>query len=128
MLPFVRDELVLLAEGSLLASTANTDGVPISDSFGSLIASVATLFLSISGGVDWRDVAVPLASIHPVLGLSFAVYIAFACFCVLNIITGVFVETASRLATMDEDLMVAEEIDTKLSWYEDVKDLFEQAD
>merc|ERR1711972_654019 len=67
--------------------------------FGGVVQSIFTLYKSICGGVDWGDVAEHLDGISPYLVVFFSVYIAFAVICVLNIITGVFVENATQLTT-----------------------------
>merc|ERR1719161_91341 len=47
-----------------------------------LFRSAFSLFMAISGGEDWGELAYPLIRITPVLGLLYSVYIAFAVFCV----------------------------------------------
>merc|ERR1719156_143848 len=65
--------------------------------YGSLPRTVFTLYCTISGGIDWNDTVEPLITISPAIALFFSVYIAFAVFCVLNIVTGVFVENATKI-------------------------------
>lgn len=72
--------------------------------FGTLGSSVFVLFQSFTGGVDWRDVTTPLVNkISVIMGPVFMLYISFMLFAVLNIVTGVFVETALRNAKDDKD-------------------------
>jgi len=67
--------------------------------YGSLGASVLTLYGSIMGGVDWVGVAEPLLSeIHPLCGIVFAFYVAFAVLAMMNVVTGVFVESSLKTA------------------------------
>jgi len=72
--------------------------------YGSLSRSVMSLYQSITSGVSWRDASQPLEQLSPVMGLVFAVYIAFAALAMLNVITGVFVESA--MASAREENMV----------------------
>merc|ERR1719261_402071 len=90
--------------------------------------SINTLYMTISGGVDWGDVCKPLTDIHPVMGFLFAMYIAFGVLCVLNIVTGVFVENANKITSNDEDQMIMEELNQRKIWISEVKALFETAD
>jgi len=96
--------------------------------YGNLVRSIFTLFQCICGGLDWGDPAAPLVEMHPIIGFMFAFYIAFAVFCVLNIITGVFVENTNKMAQKDEDNMILEEVEIKQEWANIVANLFNNAD
>jgi len=64
------------------------------DLYGSLGDSLLCLFQAITGGADWRDMAMPLREgIHWFLGVVYTSYIAFAVLAMMNVITGVFVES-----------------------------------
>eukprot|EP00931_Biecheleriopsis_adriatica_P031228 TRINITY_DN18338_c0_g2_i1.p1 TRINITY_DN18338_c0_g2~~TRINITY_DN18338_c0_g2_i1.p1 ORF type:complete len:633 (+),score=77.52 TRINITY_DN18338_c0_g2_i1:198-1901(+) len=69
--------------------------------FGSLPLSMMTLFQAISGGVSWREPVDTLVSIHWAWGYGFATYIAFCYFAVLNVMTGVFCQSAIENAEKD---------------------------
>jgi len=65
--------------------------------WGSLPRSALSLFEAILGGCDWEDVVRPLdRSIHPLLPFVFSIYIAFTLLCILNVITGTFVQSAMQ--------------------------------
>lgn len=66
--------------------------------------SCLTLFESISGGMDWDMAVVPLAQkismgVVPV----FCLYIVFATMALMNVVTGVFVESAMDSANKDKE-------------------------
>jgi len=72
--------------------------------FGSLSRSILSLFASITGGVDWEDMVDPLIEhIHPVLAIIFCAYIAFGVFALLNVVTGLFVQSAMTAALQDRE-------------------------
>merc|ERR1712217_913911 len=96
--------------------------------FGSLSLTVYTLFKSISGGIDWGDAADPLLTVSPVFGFLFVMYVAFVLLCVLNIITGVFVENANKIITHDEDNVIRETLEARMRWIGEVQALFAEAD
>jgi voltage-gated sodium channel len=78
---------------------------PLRIYFGSLGDSILCLFQSITGGIDWRDVSNPLHTfISPWLSVFYCLFIAFNIFSLLNVITGVFVESAIQNAKEDSDL------------------------
>jgi len=94
----------------------------------SVVSSVYTLFLCISGGVDWKYVLDPLIDLSPIIGPVFCIYIAFSVFCVLNIVTGVFVENAVTMTAADEEHMLLHEMSVRKKWIEEVKRMFHEAD
>lgn len=81
-------------------------------SFGSVSAAMLTLGMCTTGGKDWADVyelVVPLGS-HVEVALLF--YIAFYTFGAMNIITGIFVESALRVDDDEEEKL--QEVQQKL--------------
>lgn len=87
-----------------------------------------TLFYSISGGINWGDAAVPLREMNELIAMLFCLYISFAMFCVLNIVTGVFVESAKEMTSDDQDMVLMEQLENREKWFEEVKHIFESAD
>jgi hypothetical protein len=73
--------------------------------YGSLARSWLSLFEAFTGGLDWDNLADPLMeSVHPLCGIVFALYIAFAVLAMMNVVTGVFVESALMTARHDKDV------------------------
>eukprot|EP00930_Biecheleria_cincta_P037331 TRINITY_DN255_c0_g2_i1.p1 TRINITY_DN255_c0_g2~~TRINITY_DN255_c0_g2_i1.p1 ORF type:complete len:635 (+),score=102.34 TRINITY_DN255_c0_g2_i1:108-2012(+) len=96
--------------------------------FGSMGSTMMTLYKAISGGFDWNDCASPLYEIHPVLELIFSAYVFLTLFCVLNIITGIFVDNAKALKQMDEDAMFQESLAARRRWVADIASVFNAVD
>lgn len=82
------------------------EGTDTFEFYGSLMRSVMSLYQSITSGVSWRDASLPLERHSAVMGLVFAVYIAFAALAMLNVITGVFVESAMASAREENTVTV----------------------
>merc|ERR1719482_1510829 len=87
--------------------------------------TIKTLFRSITGGIDWIDAAQPLRQVSEVLEYAFMIYIAFGLLCVLNVITGVFVENANSITREDEESVLLEVLEDKKRWIDDVARLME---
>mmetsp|Transcript_82241 Transcript_82241/g.129468 ORF Transcript_82241/g.129468 Transcript_82241/m.129468 type:complete len:678 (-) Transcript_82241:119-2152(-) len=88
-------------------STASTDDEKaeaerINTEFGSLYKTMTALFCAITGGNDWMMYAELLRSISDVYFLAFAFYVAFAMVGLLNVVTGIFVDSAVCTRTEDE--------------------------
>lgn len=100
----------------------------LDNNFGSMIRTVFTLFQAITGGVSWGSTIDSVVSTNPLIGVVFAIYVAVAVFCVLNIVTGVFVENANAITRSDADNMVMEELFARERWMEEMRAVFELAD
>merc|ERR1712217_413673 len=98
------------------------------DMYGSMAKTMYTLFQAITNGVDWGQAAAPLVALNVGLGFLFCFYITFAVLCVLNIVTGVFVENANKMTQKDQEMVLMEQLETRRKWFEEVKVLFEAAD
>lgn len=92
--------------------------------FGTMGASLATLFMSMSGGREWYEVARHLSSVSEWLAIFFASYIAISVFCILNIITALFVENAKK-TSLDDDLQIfMQSMENRKEWLNGVEKLF----
>jgi hypothetical protein len=79
--------------------------------FGSLGRSILSLWQAISGGKDWDDFGWPLyAETGFITGLIFTGFIAFSLLALLNVVTGVFVQTALLSAKDEEDSFMTTQI------------------
>jgi hypothetical protein len=74
--------------------------------FGSLQRSLYSLFMSISGGADWGIVLDPLSQMHPGYVPLFIVYVSFVLFALLNVMTGVFCQSAIESTAKDQDMVI----------------------
>lgn len=81
--------------------------------FGTLFHSMLTLFMSIAGGVSWEDAIVPLMAISTVWLLAFLFYVSFTYFAVLNVVTGVFCQSAIESAQQDHAAVVQSMLENK---------------
>jgi len=87
--------------------------------FGTLGRSILVLYQSVTGGMDWDDAVAPLMDdISDWLGFMYACYVAFVVLAMMNVVTGVFTETALLSAKRDQDIYMVNH----------VRDLFHQLD
>mmetsp|Transcript_10675 Transcript_10675/g.24320 ORF Transcript_10675/g.24320 Transcript_10675/m.24320 type:complete len:621 (-) Transcript_10675:157-2019(-) len=100
----------------------------IDRSFGDIGAASYTVFKSIFGGLDWGDAADSLWDASHSSGLAFCVFIAFSQLLLLNVMTGIFVKSASDAALRDEETMMVFELDVRRRWVHQVVRVFEEAD
>lgn len=96
--------------------------------FGSLTETIYTLFMAVSGGLSWVDISDPLIDIDPLNGVVLCFFIFFTIFAMLNIITGIFVETAFRSVHSDQEEVIQEELHEENSALRQLQRLFEEAD
>jgi len=76
--------------------------------WGSLPLTLRTLFRVISGGADWFDASWALWNVGGFYGFLMMVYIFLMVFGVLNVLVGVFVDSAMATATMDKEILEKE--------------------
>merc|ERR1711988_1848312 len=87
-----------------------------------------TLFISVTGGISWYEISDPLFEIAWSTGLIFCFYIFFTVFAMLNIITGIFLESSLNASKSDHDEVIAEQLHAEDSALKGMKKIFEEAD
>lgn len=96
--------------------------------FGSLGKTLYTLLLSILGGVSWHLVCDLLLEIDILSATLLLFYIMFTIFSVLNVITGVFVDSAIQTSNSQRDIQIEREMELKDSFLKSLKGFFEALD
>lgn len=96
--------------------------------WGTLIDSMLSLYMSISGGVSWWDVSRPLKEVGSVWLCIFLVYISFVYFAVLNVVTGVFCQSAIECTQHDQDAMIQSFLANKNLYTQRFQELFKTLD
>jgi len=75
--------------------------------YGSVVKTMISMFQAISGGIDWQDLMTPLKErISFFTAMVFLVYIAFSLLAMLNVVTGVFVESVMKSTVKDRNLFM----------------------
>jgi len=95
---------------------------------GDVVNMVLSLFMSICGGVDWRDLWVILRDVSWVYGWAFIFYIFFMVFGVLNVVVATFVEQSSLISQRDRELVTQNELEKNRQYYNNIRGFFEEAD
>jgi hypothetical protein len=124
---FLTDPLLLAGfENDEIKSVAN-----VRYYWGNLWASMHTLFKAITNGVSW-DVAVAPFELFVDGGLVevfvFLFYISFTVFAVMNVVTGIFCQSAIQTAQESQDLIVQQQLASKNKFIARVKAVFEEID
>jgi len=98
------------------------------DHFGSVTQTMITLWMSISGGLDWQIAVEPLKEVHWVYEPLYNLYVFFMCLGVLNVVVGWFVATTSDIAQKDREAFINSEM-TRLDQYSrKLRTFFQEAD
>jgi len=106
----------------------HADCPPLKDRFGTLRRSVLSLYMSMSGGVDWDTIYQIMGPMDEVYKVMFLVYLFFTMFGVLNIVTGIFVESAKEAGLADRDMLVRSQMRTQEKYIKDMIRLFQEID
>jgi len=100
----------------------------LSELYGGLQPAMVTLFMAISGGLDWTEALRPLTGMNGLYEPVFLFYIFFMFFAVLNVVIGTFVATTSEISSRDRDTMVKAEITKWEGYAKKIKEFFHEAD
>merc|ERR1719195_1420511 len=95
---------------------------------GDVTHMVLSLFMSICGGIDWRELWVLLVDVHWVYGWAFIFYIFFMVFGVLNVVVATFVEQSSLISRRDRELGTQNELEKNRQYYNNIRRFFQEAD
>jgi len=79
--------------------------------FGSLSMAMLTLFMAVSGGIDWWDVVKLLLEVHVAYASVFVVFVVITVLAVLNVINAIFVNDAMESTRKDFDLRTQGELE-----------------
>jgi len=80
----------------------------IEEHYGSLDKTFYSLFKAISSGQSWGELLQPCAEIGMFTSIVFGLYLVITLLCIMNVIQGVFVDSALQSTAHYKELMVAE--------------------
>eukprot|EP00930_Biecheleria_cincta_P028565 TRINITY_DN19935_c0_g2_i1.p1 TRINITY_DN19935_c0_g2~~TRINITY_DN19935_c0_g2_i1.p1 ORF type:complete len:690 (-),score=123.08 TRINITY_DN19935_c0_g2_i1:36-2105(-) len=100
----------------------------IEEFYSSFPMTFFSLFMAITGGDDWWNFVKPLLDISPAYGIVFVLYISLMVLGTLNIITGIFVESATELSRMDRDLVTQSEQERTSAYMKELQRIFFELD
>lgn len=100
----------------------------LKDNYGTLIKTLLSLFMCISGGEDWSALYKPLLQLNWLYGAFFMFYIYFAVFGVLNVVTSVFVDATQKASLCDHEHVVQCELERNMMYMKSCRRLFQEAD
>lgn len=115
-------------ESGQIASVSDESRDQLKLHCGSLSLTMHTLWKSISGGMDWGDIADPLMQASPTMGFVFTLYIIFCICAILNVVTGVFVNKALKVAEADMDTMILENHASRQDHIKKITNVFKSCD
>lgn len=112
---------------------SSPNSVMLEDSFGSLLRSVLTLYQTITGGRSWYEFVVAIQQLDQFYDTRFYEFLfysftAFATLCVLNVITGIFVQGSLAKVSAEKDAMIVEEMNRKAAFVRGIEELFMDID
>eukprot|EP00928_Gymnodinium_smaydae_P095341 TRINITY_DN8186_c0_g1_i1.p1 TRINITY_DN8186_c0_g1~~TRINITY_DN8186_c0_g1_i1.p1 ORF type:complete len:603 (+),score=145.80 TRINITY_DN8186_c0_g1_i1:114-1922(+) len=96
--------------------------------FGSVPIALRSLFMGISGGLDWIELMEPLAALSWVYGIIFVMYVFFMIFGVLNVVIGIFVDASNDISQKNREIVTKNEMDKNKNYAEHLRRFFHEAD
>lgn len=96
----------------------------IEEYWSSLRDAMLSLYMSSTGGIDWKDAADSVKPMGAFYYLVFLLYMTFFIFVIMNTLTSLFVSTSIRSAERDQQNIIAEEMRKKHDHIQKIKTLF----
>jgi len=96
--------------------------------WGTLPRSMFTLFKAIAGGISWHEVVLPLSDVGWFWVSLFCLFIVLVVFAILNVVTGVFCQSAMESAQKDKALATAEQMANQEKFQHSMRCLFYEID
>jgi len=96
--------------------------------YGSLLETMLSLFMSVSGGDDWGNRMEPFRSTGLLYSITFVLFIFAMLFGMLNIVVASFCEAAAEASRRDRDSIIEHQIFRAQTIAADIKNFFEAAD
>eukprot|EP00929_Paragymnodinium_shiwhaense_P063042 TRINITY_DN31521_c0_g3_i6.p1 TRINITY_DN31521_c0_g3~~TRINITY_DN31521_c0_g3_i6.p1 ORF type:complete len:615 (-),score=86.53 TRINITY_DN31521_c0_g3_i6:304-2148(-) len=100
----------------------------LGDYWGSVPRCMYTLFMSLSNGIEWEHVAAALVEVGAQWAILFMIYVALIQYVVLNVVIGVFCESAAEAARQDVDLAVQNHRELKDAYCARIRAIFRSMD
>jgi len=94
------------------------------DNFSGVWRTMLTVFQSFTGGLDWTDVVEPLLSISLIHGVVYLVFFILVVFGLLNVVNGLFVESACSIAKTDRTALIDSAIEEEMQFKQDMTEVF----
>ena len=119
-----------LASGdpNAVPSCTGDDGKALTLYWSGVLESMFTLFMVVSGGVNWEDIVRPLQKIGTTAVVCLVAYIIISVFTILNVVTGVFCNTAIESAHADRDIAIMKQLLKKQKQVNALKEIFQEID
>jgi len=121
---------VIIAHG--VAEHMISSGAAISEDvriyLSSMSMTMLSLFMSVSGGVDWWTLGSILLDVSTGYLFLFLFFILFTVLAVLNIITGIFVKEAQEMASKDHHVQLQQELEGNRQLLTSLKEIFHRMD
>lgn len=111
-----------------VSDSADPNAWQLVEYYGSVPKACYTLFIAISGGMDWDDVVAPLLAVSPWYRVVFSGYIFFTTFGVLNVVTGAFVDSFAVVSARDREVVIEDEMKREKRYLKDIQAIFDGAD
>ncbi|CAK9117928.1 unnamed protein product [Durusdinium trenchii] len=94
--------------------------------FQSLLRTMLSLMMSVTGGCDWYQIAKPLMNMSYFYFAAFLFYVLLIVLCIMNVLSALFVEMALQIK--DRDLLIQAELAKIDAFLKDMRDLFDEVD
>eukprot|EP00971_Amphidinium_carterae_P131844 2611454-Amphidinium_carterae.1 len=106
----------------------SSDAIGLTEHYGSLDRTFYSLVKTIFNGQSWGELMEPLTYVNSTSSGIFILYMVLTLLCLLNVVHGVFVDSALQSTAHYKELMVAEQQQKRLMLVRHLQDVFREID
>eukprot|EP00927_Polykrikos_kofoidii_P029222 TRINITY_DN252_c0_g2_i8.p1 TRINITY_DN252_c0_g2~~TRINITY_DN252_c0_g2_i8.p1 ORF type:complete len:622 (-),score=109.48 TRINITY_DN252_c0_g2_i8:88-1953(-) len=127
---FITTVSILLMQGIIVLTDSgqNHEKLEELEHFKGFGNTCLCLFMAVTGGMDYWELAKPLFNLNSGLGIGFMAYVALMSVGILNIITGIFVQVAAELAAQDRVILTQSQMSQDATLMRSLMKLFPELD
>jgi len=98
--------------------------------YGDLLVSMLTLYMSITGGMDWSEAFEPLtqSDVGPMFASMFIVFLTFTTLAVMNVVTAIFCQSAIDGAANQRDVQMQKFEEQQEMYSKQLREVFQELD
>merc|ERR1719235_1920520 len=90
--------------------------------------TIFCLFMTIAGGIDWKDAAQPLMDVGAIALTFYIIYVLLMTLCIMNVLTGIFCQSAIDTAASDRETVIQLQLQEKQRFIDTLQGCFNQMD
>jgi hypothetical protein len=116
---------IVFTEGATEYIASHGPDADIVGYFNGVLVTMSTLFMAVTGGIDWEPAARALSKLSGIYVVAFYAFVAFAVFVMLNVASAIFIDNTVQRSKNDRDFIVHQELSGRQHFMKKMDAIFE---